>query len=136
MIPIEELKHQHEEICELMTVLLPLVSDDAARKTSIVEQLFAELTDKIGKHLLLEDETLYKELLVHHDTEIQRTARNFLAGSNQLKHVFTEYMHSPCGPASKEKDCEAFIRETEDMFGLLKERIEKEESRFYPLVQA
>jgi len=134
MIPLETLKQQHEEICELMHILSLLVTDERARKSRIVENLFAELAKKVSEHLVLEDDTLYKDLLVHKDPSVQRTARNFLSGSRELKRIFTEYLKYVCRPSSKQNDCEAFVKETGEVFKLLQERIRMEESKFYPIV--
>ena len=89
----------------------------------------------VGDHLALEDDTLYKELLVHPDPELQRTARNFLSGSHELWHLFTDYMQHACKPDSKSKECEAFVKESQDIFEMLEKRIEFEESKFYPLAE-
>jgi len=133
MTPIEELKKQHQEIGELLAVLSLLVHDDTARKTRIVERLFSELAKKVSDHFHLEEATLYKDLLVHQDDQVQRMARNFISGSQGLKRLFTQYIHHDCMNMAKEKDCSAFVKETEEIFGLLQKRIEVEESRFYPL---
>jgi len=135
MIPLDTLKQQHEEICELINVLSLLVPDERARKSRIVENLFSELAKTVGEHLMLEDATLYKELLVHQDSTIQRTARNFLSGSHELKRLFSDYMKYACRSSSKQKDCEAFVKETVEVFSLLENRITMEEDRFYPLVE-
>ena len=130
MIPIEELKQQHTDIGELMSVLSLLVPDETARKTRIVEGLFSDLAKKVNDHLLLEDGTLYKELLVHQNPAIQRTARNFLSGSHELRRLFSQYIRHACRQGSKEKDCAAFVKDTEEVFGLLQERIRIEEKSF------
>ncbi|WP_456405577.1 hemerythrin domain-containing protein [Thiolapillus sp.] len=134
MIPLETLKKQHEDICEQIHVLSLLVPDERARKSRIVEELFSELAKTVSEHLVLEDDTLYKELLVHQDAELQRIARNFLGGSQQLKRVFSEYLQYACRPGTNETECEAFVKETKDIFRLLEERIRMEENKFYPLV--
>ena len=135
MIPVEELKRQHVEIRELMSVLSLLVPDETARKTRIVEGLFSDLAKKVNDHILLEDGTLYKELLVHQDPAIQITARNFLSGSHELRRLFGQYIRHACRQGSKEKDCAAFVKDTEEVFNLLQERIRIEEKRFYPLAE-
>jgi hypothetical protein len=135
MIPIETLKQQHEEICELMHVLSLLIPDKRARKSRIVENLYSELAKTVADHLMLEDGTLYKELLAHHDSSVQRTARNFLSGSHELKRLFSNYLKYACSTRSTQKECEAFVRETEEVFGLLEKRIRMEENTFYPLAE-
>ena len=135
MIPLEKLKQQHEEICDLINVLSLLVPDEQARKSRIVENHFSELAKTVSEHLVLEDGTLYKELLVHQDSSIQRAAKNFLSGSHELKRLFSGYMKYACSSSSKQKDCEAFVKETEEVFSLLEKRILLEENKFYPLVE-
>ena len=135
MIPLDTLKQQHEEINEIINVLSLLIPDEKARKSRIVEGLLKELAQKVGEHLALEDDTLYKELLVHPDAELQRTARNFLSGSHELRRLFTDYVQHACKPNSKRKECEAFVKESQDLFELLEKRIQIEESRFYPMAE-
>lgn len=135
MIPLETLKQQHKEICELINVLSLLVRDERARKSRIAENLFSELAKVVSEHLMLEDSTLYKELLVHQDSSVQLTAKNFLSGSHELKRLFSNYMKYACRSNSKQEDCEAFINETEEVFKLLVKRITMEENKFYPLVE-
>ncbi|HID45723.1 MAG TPA: hemerythrin domain-containing protein [Chromatiaceae bacterium] len=133
MIPLETLKKQHEEICDLIHVLSLLVEDERARKSRSFESLFSELLEMVSEHLILEDDTLYKDLLIHQDPEVQRTARNFLSGSHELKRVFSEYLQYACHSGSKPEECEAFVKETKDVFRILQERIRMEESKFYPI---
>jgi hemerythrin-like domain-containing protein len=135
MIPLDTLKQQHEEIKELLNVLSLLIPDEQARKSRIVEGLLKDLAKKVGDHLALEDDTLYKELLVHPDPNLQRTARNFLSGSHELRRLFTNYVQHACKPASKHKECEEFVKESEELFELLEQRVQIEESKFYPLAE-
>lgn len=135
MIPLDTLKQQHEEICELINVISLLIPDDRARKSRIVENLFSDLAKLVTEHLVLEDGTLYRDLLVHQDADIQRTARNFLSGSHELKRLFGDYLQHACRPGSKRKECEAFVKETQEVFGMLEQRIRLEENKFYPLAE-
>ena len=135
MIPLDTLKQQHEEINEILNVLSLLIPDEKARKSRIVEGLLKDLAQKVSDHLALEDDTLYKELLVHPDPEVQRTARNFLSGSHELRRLFTEYVHHACRPDSKHKECEEFVKESKDLFEMLEQRIGIEEERFYPVAE-
>ena len=135
MIPLEKLKQQHEEIKELINILSLLIPDEKARKSRIVQGLLKDLAQKVGEHLALEDDTLYKELLVHPDDQLQRTARNFLSGSHELRRLFTEYVRHACKPGSKRHECEEFVKESQDLFEMLEQRISIEESKFYPLAE-
>ncbi len=133
MIPIKELKEQHEEIRELVNILSILVPNNEARATKIVQELFTELDKKIKKHFAMENNTLYRELLVHNDPKIKHTAEGFMSGSRELKRFFSSYLHHLHHQNESEEKGIAFVKETEEIFELLKKRIKVEEDRFYPL---
>ena len=136
MIPIDEMKKQHADICELMNVLSILVPREEVRSTRVVQDLFSSLAGKVKEHITLEEGTLYKELLVHEDDELQRVARNFLSGSHELKRFFADYLRRSSKRGLADKDCAVFLKETEEIFGALKKRIEVEENKFYPLAES
>ncbi len=135
MIPVKKFKKQHKEICELVDVLSLLIPDEEARATKITGELFAELAEKIKIHFSLEDGTLYKELLVHDNTKIRHTAEGFLSGSRELKHFFSDYLQHLNHQGESKKKGDAFVKESAEIFRLLKKRIKTEEGKLYPLVE-
>lgn len=135
MIPIEKLKTQHHDICELAEVLLALMHDESARETGVTRELFARLAKDVKEHFELEERTLYAELMNHSDKEIKNTTWRFLGGAPHLKKYFSDYVRNCCLWEEGEKDCEAFVKETDEVFALLKERIQVENKLFYPLVE-
>ena len=135
MIPVDELKKQHAEICELMSVVAILLSHEEVRSGSVVQELFSTLADKVKEHIALEEGTVYRDLLVDEDHEVQRVARNFLSGSHGLKKFFGDYLRHSASRGLADQDIADFIEETEEIFQTLKKRIAVEENQFYPLVE-
>lgn len=138
MIPIEKLKEQHDEILEVAEVFLALMHDEKARQTSVAREIFQRLADMVKSHFELEERTLYAELMNHPDKDIKNTTWRFLGGAPHLKKYFADYVKHCClwgeGRADEEA-CEKFVRETDEVFSLLRERIEVENQVFYPLVE-
>ncbi len=135
MIPLHRLQAQHREILDLLHSLTALIADPRARRTQVAARLFEELAQKVTEHLALEDNTLYRELLVHPDPEAQRTARDFLASSHGLRKRLKDLSVFPCSPEAPTDQCEAFVAESRELFDQLRNRIEIEEERLYPLVK-
>ena len=135
MIPLHRLQAQHREILDLLHSLAALIADPQARRTQVTARLFEELAQKVTEHLALEDDTLYRELLVHPDPGVQRTARDFLASSHGLRKRLAASQHHPCSPEAPADQCEAFVAESRELFEQLRNRIEIEEERLYPLVK-
>lgn len=135
MIPIEKLKEQHRDICELAEVLLVRMQDESARETRDTQELFERLANLVNGHFELEERTLYAELINHQDKKIKNTTWRFLGGAPRLKKYFGDYLQHRRLWEAGEKDSDAFVKETEEVFALLKERIHVENRVFYPLVE-
>ncbi len=134
MIPLQRLQAQHREILDLLHSLSVLIADPEARRTGVTARLFAELAQLVSEHLALEDDTLYRELLVHPDPQLQRTARDFLASSHGLRKRLAASGTYPCTPEASAAECEKFVVHSRELFDQLRNRIEIEEERLYPLV--
>ena len=134
MIPIENLKQQQREICELIHVLTLLVQDESVRGTRTVFDLLNRLNERVEAHFHLEDSSLYAHLLNHDDKTVKETAWRFLSGEKEIKRFFNAYAAKWCRKFGVTKADATFQRDTEEMLRLLLERIKHVESEFYPMV--
>jgi len=137
MITFEELNTQNHEITELTNVLSYLLADRAMCDTAICCDLFYRYGDRIKAHLDMVDHT-YTDLLTNSDTKINNTARMFMSGSQEIKHIFAKYTKTWC---EKRKHAlhisshDKFYDETSKMFDLILNRIQDETERLYPLIR-
>lgn len=136
MVPFAELNRQNHEITELCQVLGVLIRDRSMCDTSIVCELFQRFSDKVRAHMELEDRTLYARLLTHPDRNINAQANRSLNGAKEIKRIFSQYTNTWCRHGLDIYDHQKFVRETEDMFRLVQERIQDEVEKLYPLVRA
>ena len=94
-------------------------------------QLLCDLGTKVKVHLGEEDRGLYPSLLIHEDPRIKSLAWGFISGERPLRQSFEEYYKKWL------KNCdfnftEAFIHESQDIFRLVYERIERENQVLFP----
>jgi len=94
-------------------------------------QLLCDLGTKVKIHLGEEDRGLYPSLLIHEDPRIKSLAWGFISGEKPLRQNFDDYYKKWL------KHCdfnftEAFIQESQDIFRLVSERIERENRVLFP----
>ena len=139
MITYDELHNENHKITELSNVLLYLFKERSMCDTVTCCELFQRYVDKVKHHIELVDKNLYSSLLTHEDHEIQKMARNFMSGSQEIRKIMAAYTKQWCPRKNIESldisDHDRFLRETEEMFGLVLDRIQDETEKLYPLVR-
>ncbi len=136
MIPFNELHKQNHELTELAQVLSRLINERAMCDTQVTCELFQRFAGRFKDHLDLEDKTLYSNLLLAKDRESNSTALRSLNSSKELKRIFTGYMNRWCRHGRLHiKDHEAFVSETQDIFGFVLDRIQDETETLFPLAR-
>ena len=139
MITYDELHNENHNITELSNVLLYLFRERSMCDTETCCELFQRYMEKVKHHIELVDKNLYSSLLTHDDHDIQKMARNFISGSQKNRKIMSNYTKQWC-PRNKTNvlaipDHDRFLRETEEMFTLVLDRIQDETEKLYPLVR-
>ena len=137
MITFEELNAQNHEITELTNVLSYLLADRGMCDTDVCCDLFYRYGDRVKSHLDMVDHT-YTPLLSNPDREVNKTAGNFMGGSQEIRRIFSQHMKKWCEKRkhalhiSSHKD---FYEETRELFDLILDRIQDETEHLYPLIR-
>ncbi|MGD2073791.1 MAG: hypothetical protein PVI91_03790 [Gammaproteobacteria bacterium] len=139
MISYEQLNEQNHQIIELSNVLSYLFQDRAMCDTTISCDLFFRYIEKVNEHMDLVDNNLYGPLLAHQNNDIKNTARNFMSGGQEIRHILKHYEKKWCRKKRNQLLVggrhEEFVKETNEMFGLIFDRIQRETERLYPLIR-
>lgn len=138
MITFNDLHTQNHKISELSNVLSYLMGERRMCDNEITCNLFFEYVERVKEHLEMQDKHLYSKLLMHKESDVCNTGRQFLAGSMEIQRIFGEYQKRWC-PKNRNSlnvgDFERFRSETEDMFEIVLRRIQDETEKLYPLVR-
>ncbi|MBU0654617.1 MAG: hypothetical protein KJ914_05715 [Gammaproteobacteria bacterium] len=136
MILFAQLHEQNDKITELSNVLSYLIDDRLICDTTVTCELFFQYVDRVREHLDMEERELYQTLLAHRENKVRITANMFLAGSGEIKRVFSQYLKRWCKDKElRIKDHDQFVKETREMFELVLRRIEDEVEHLYPTVR-
>ena len=139
MITYDELHAQNHKITELSNVLVYIFKDRTMCDTETCCELFYRYMDRVREHIDLVDKNLYSQLLAHDDHEIQKLAKNFMSGSQEIKRIMAAYTKQWCprqrGDTLAIADHDRFLKESGEMFNLVLERIQDETEKLYPLIR-
>jgi len=138
MTTLADLKNQQNEIREMATALLNLLSPEQQAVGTIARvthTLLCDLCDKVTEHLAEEHKGVFPELLSHGDQHVQNMVWGFINNDKPLRDQFNRYKHKWL------RDCEypvnnAFIEETQEMLETLEARLQMEDTKMIPKLEA
>jgi hypothetical protein len=138
MIAFSQLHAQNHKITELSNVFIYLVQSREMCDTDTACDVFFEYAGKVKEHIELVDRELCGRLMSHPDQTVKNTADRFLSGSVEIKRIFNQYLRTWCSASKRNlkiKDHDEFVKETEQMFALVLDRIQRETEHLYPLIR-
>ncbi|MBK1701376.1 hypothetical protein [Thiococcus pfennigii] len=134
-----DLHEQNHKITELSNVFLYLIQDRAMCDTRIACDIFLDYSKTVKEHIELVDRKLCGKLISHPDQAVKNTADRFLSGSSEIKRIFAAYLKQWCSESRREltirRHYDKFVADTQLMFALVLNRIERETEHLYPLIR-
>lgn len=138
MIVFSQLHAQNHKITELSNIFLYLVHNREMCDTETACDVFFDYSTKVKEHIELVDREICGRLISYPDQAVKNTANRFLSGSTEIKRIFNQYLKEWCSEPQRRlhiRDHEHFLSETEQMFGLVLDRIQRETEHLYPLIR-
>jgi hypothetical protein len=138
MINFADLHDQNHKITEISNVFLYLIRERSMCDTDCARQLFFDYVSKVREHIELVDARLCGQLMQSQDRALQNAADRFLSGSTEIKRIFAAYLKDWCDARCqrlKIGDHAAFVADTNQMFALVLDRIQRETEHLYPLIR-
>lgn len=136
MVTFKELNEQNHMIAERAKIIAYMIQDRTICDTDVTNELFFDFVQMVKSHLDIEERELYKKLLTHPEQGVKNTAENFLSGSAEIKRVFKQYTRRWChNNKLRIKDHDRFVKETNEIFDMIQDRIISETEKFYPVVR-
>ena len=140
MITYTELNEQNHRITELSNVLSYLLKDRSMCDTESCCDLFYNYVEQVKKHIDTVDTNMYSDLLKSNDEKTSNAAKNFMSGSVEIKKILKDYSKKWCNKNNKNtlkiKDHQVFLKETNQIFDIILQRLLDETEHLYPLVRS
>lgn len=136
----DQLNAQNHKITELSNVLSVLLKDRSLCDTETCCTIFYNYMDHVTDHMRNVESNLYTDLLKHPSSDANITANNFMAGSQEIKRIMKGYVRKWCGKARNDISIgkgqhDMFLRETDEMFEMILNRVQDEMEHLYPMVR-
>ncbi|MGV6827606.1 MAG: hypothetical protein ACWA5Q_11585 [bacterium] len=136
MITFESLYNENHKITELSNVFLYLIKERTMCDAGITCDVFFDYMTRINQHLDLVDKHLYTKLLASPEQPVRQRADRFMADSREIKKILNEYFSDWSDQRHLIiKNHDEFVKDTETVFGLVMDRIQRETEHLYPLVR-
>ena len=140
MITYDELNTQNDKITELSNVLATLIKDRSLCDSETCCDIFYSYMDHVNKHMQLVESNLYSSLLGASSVEAQVTVDNFMSNSQTIKRIMNSYVKKWCDKKNHSLSIgnkhDTFLRETDEMFTMILNRIQDEMENLYPMVRS
>lgn len=100
--------------------------------------LFFRYIDLVKEHIELVDKNMYRDLLISPDEKINKVAKDFMAGSGEIKKILKDFTKTWCEKRTslRVNDHSQFLKHTDELFELVLQRILDETEKLYPLVRS
>ncbi len=137
MARTDNLRAHHKTILADLAALDGLLSPQTlANQAKEARSLLSNLAGKITLHLAMEDTNLYPIMIASSDANAKAAAQSFKTEMGGLGQAFSAYIAKWPSASRIEANPNDFIRDTRGVTMALKQRIEKEEAKLYPLADA
>ena len=138
MIDLDALHEQNHKLTELSNVFVYLARERALCDTETISRLFFDYGEKLPVHLEQVDLLVKKHLLADPDPRTVNLARKLVADSRLLRSNYDKYLKHWTESGRQRfriANHQAFVRETEELFDLILDRIQRETEFLYPLLK-
>ena len=133
MVDTALMRIQHEELIEL-TAKISSYFNSLTKDAEEVRLQLALLGLKLRTHLALEDHALYPQLFKHESNSVKELAKLYLEEMGGLHTTFGVYKGKWSTTESIQEAPGEFIQDTTEMFAVLINRIKREDTELYDLV--
>lgn len=136
MADMDNLERQHSSIRDYVKEIMNLIGkNDFPNDANEIARVINTLSGRLKIHLQAEDQFLYPKLLKSENIEIRKTTENYIKEMGNISTVFENYKNQF---NTKSKICinpDFFKLQTQEVFGVLEKRLDKEDGNLYPLVK-
>ena len=134
MAGTESFRKQHAELVEFVRKIEPMLeAQNVVAAAGEVRALLSAMIEKLSSHLAVEDNSLYPRLKLHKDAKVRELAGKFqveMSGVTPAVEAFSRKWNE----SAIRTDPQGFCEETRKIFAVLVDRIRRENTQLYPMV--
>lgn len=132
---IDRFKQQHVQILQGIHRMRQHAREGVAQRAHEISHEIRTMKSKIALHLSIEDNILYPRLQKLGDDQVARMARAYQEEMKVLSSGFADFVERWKNGAAIAADPEGFRRDCNVVIKALHQRIQQENTQFYPVVE-
>lgn len=133
---IDKFKQQHIDIIACIGALRKSTRDGISKNAAEISGLIISMSSIIKLHLAVEDSILYPALQEGANQALAKMGKKFQAEMGSIAAAYLEFARKWNTPANLTRDPEGFRSEANRVLKILHDRMQKENSDFYPAIEA
>ena len=136
MSNLNMLKRQHRDVLTIINNIETLImNDNLAVYAKDISYNLNILAGKLKMHLISEDKFLYPQLMNSNKEDVWNIAHAFNYEMGSVSESFASFVQRYNVPDKILNNKEGFIAESKIIFDIIKNRIDKEDHKLYPLIE-
>lgn len=136
MSNLNMLKRQHRDVLTIINNIETLImNDNLAVYAKDISYNLNILAGKLKMHLISEDKFLYPQLMNSNKEDVWNIAHAFNYEMGSVSESFASFVQRYNVPDKILNNKEGFIAESKIIFDMIKNRIDKEDNKLYPLLE-
>jgi hemerythrin-like domain-containing protein len=133
---IDKFKHQHLDILQAIATLRALARTGIAEHAADIAQRIVAMSGVIKLHLAVEDRVLYPALEAGGNSGLARMSKHYRDEMNGIAGAYLAFAAKWNSPRVVAEHPETFRGEANHVLKTLYQRMKKEDSEFYPAIEA
>jgi iron-sulfur cluster repair protein YtfE (RIC family) len=135
-VDIDRFKQQHVLILQAITRIRKIAQAGIAEHAEDIARELRRLQSTVALHLSVEDKILYPSLQRSQDRDIARMAKAFQDEMKPLADGFVQFVEHWASEQAVRDDPEGFRQGANTVIKALHQRVQRENSEFYPRIEA
>lgn len=133
---IDKFKHQHGEILACISALRTLVRSGIQKNAPDISRLVITMSSTIKLHLAVEDKILYPALQDAGNTALATMGKRFQDEMTSIALSYLDFARRWNTALTVAQNPEGFRAEANTVLRVLHDRMRKEDTEFYPVIEA
>jgi hemerythrin-like domain-containing protein len=133
---IDKFKQQHVEILSCISVLRTLVKSGISNNAEEIARMIISMSSIIKLHLAVEDKILYPALQSANNASLAKMGKMFQDEMTSIARAYLDFARKWNNASAVATHAEKFRSDANTVLRVLYERMRKENTDFYPVIEA
>ena len=133
---IDKFKQQHIEIIGCVAALRQSAKEGISENAAEISKLIISMSSIIKLHLAVEDTILYPALQSGNNAALARMGKKFQDEMTSIASAYMDFARRWNNSGKVSQDPEGFRAEANKVLKILHDRMQKENTDFYPAIEA